>query len=149
MAKNVEVKNNLTINIINVHIILFISHFYPIKPMEPREGESMFHEKIVFHFYDSIVVTISIDNNFLENRGVDVPSAVLKTFEFPKFTCFYHFEPFGNIYLDWLISPEIAISFDFFFGKRIIHEVCSCIVEIEWIDMWWKKLPECRIILHS
>ena len=52
----------------------------------------------------------------------------------PKLVNFNYIHPFRDVHLDLFISPEVSISFYFFFAEAIINQISSGVIEIEWVD---------------
>ena len=65
-----------------------------------------------------------------------------------EFCIFYHLQSFRNICMNWLISPEVSFSRDFFLRKRTIKYTCSRIIEIVGIHRGREEIPECPISFH-
>jgi len=102
--------------------------------MNSRYGQGMFHQKIIFYFYDTVVIPFLITNHFLEDFWIDLSiSFFIKSFSGRKIFGFYDIRALRDIDFDSFITPHIAFFFYFLFGETVINQISGCIVEVEWI----------------
>ncbi len=53
------------------------SHLHPIEPVHCRKRKCVFHEKVIFHLHDSIVVSLLIWDDDIHDFWIDVPIRLL------------------------------------------------------------------------
>lgn len=153
--------------------------FDPLEPMYLGKWESMFHEKVIFHLDDAIIISLLIDDYFPQDIWINIPNCVFvilnlfqefllilgrlrrcgrfriqfgmtdPSLKLIQFAALHYFQSLRNIDLDTLISPHISFFLYFFFRKAIIDEIGHRIIEVERIHRSRKEISECSISFHS
>jgi len=101
----------------------------------------MLHEKVIFHFDYAVVVSLLVFDDFLEDVWIDLSvSLFVESFIRRKILRLYDIRSLRDVDFDFIISSKVSFLSHFFFGEGIVNEVCSRIVEIEWIHSSWEEL---------
>lgn len=121
----------------------------PFQPMYLWQWQSVFHEEVVFHLDNPIVISLRILYDFLEDLWIDVPfSLCIVSLIVVELSALYNLSSFRYIHIDMFISPEISVFFYLFLGKGVVYQIRHRIVEIEWIEISRKEISEYPASLH-
>jgi len=109
--------------------------------MQFWQWKAMFHEEVIFHLHDAVVVSLLVFDDFLEDVWIDLSvSLFVESFIRRKILRLYDIRSLRDVDFYFFITSKISFFCHFFFGEGIVNEVCSRIVEIEWIHSSWEEL---------
>jgi hypothetical protein len=137
---------------------------HPLQPVFPRERKSVLTKEFELHRDHTIGIAVFIQNHFFEDFIVDsslsrspwlaslaipLTKGDISSFVLIKFCIFDGLYSCWDIDFDRFITSQISSSCDFFFGKRIVDEISSRIVEIEGIHATREEVSEGSFFFHS
>ena len=130
-------------------LLYFKILLHPLEPVLSRKRNSMLHEKLIFHWDNTVIVSGFIVDDFFENISRDGPiSLCIKGFELIEIVRFHHFGISRDIDFNCLITSEISCCSDLFFREWAVDQVCCSIIEVVWTHRCREELSEWSVLLH-